>query len=478
MAPFVKTGGLGDVVGALPKAMASQGHEVRVFIPHYDDLDLGTLRAKSVQCQVQVSIGGKNYPVSLRVINFARKGVSIYLIGNRHFFSRDGIYTDSDTGKDFTDNDERFIFFSRAVLAVLQDLDFRPDIVHAHDWQTALLPVFLKTSYADDPFFGGIHTVLTVHNLAYQGKFDAVRFSLLDLNDELLLPATGALEFYGDVNFLKAGLIYADHITTVSRQYAEEIQTPEFGCGLDGVLTERRKNLTGILNGVDYSIWSPSIDSKTYARYHINNLSGKRTNKVEFLGDAGLPIRDKVPLIGIISRLEDQKGWDLIAAAADHLMEMNVQMAVVGTGQPEYHELLNQLQMEHPDKFRCWLKFDDILAHRIEAASDIFLMPSRFEPCGLNQLYSLKYGTVPIVRKVGGLADTIVDYDPATAKGNGFVFEEATSESMLEAVERAVNLFGRKRAWTKVMKAGMRQDFSWNRSAKTYLGIFQQLIKT
>lgn len=476
MAPFIKTGGLGDVVGALPKAVASLGHEVRVFIPNYDGLMSEIDHLKQVSCEVRVQVGEKNYPITLQMMNLGKTGVQVYLIGNEHFFSRKGVYLDPDTDKDYEDNDERFIFFARAVLAIMRELKFQPDIIHAHDWQTSLIPAYLKTTHADDSFFNSARSVLTIHNLAYQGKFKSKRFNLLGLDDKLFMPASGAFEFYNEVDFLKGGIVYADHITTVSQKYADEIQTSEFGCGLEGILAERKTNLTGILNGVDYTVWSPSCDKQTYARYHIDNLSGKRTNKVELLNKANLPIRDKTPLIGLISRLEDQKGWRLISDVADRLLSMDVQMVVLGTGQSKYHDLVDKLQEKYPDKFHGWLMFDDVLAHRIEAASDIFLMPSKFEPCGLNQMYSLKYGTVPIVRKVGGLADTVVDYDSDTTKGTGFVFEEHSPEAMLEAVERAVNLFKKKRAWIKIMKAGMRQDFSWSRSASKYVELYQQLV--
>ncbi|RKX28899.1 MAG: glycogen synthase GlgA, partial [Candidatus Zixiibacteriota bacterium] len=448
----------------------------KVFIPHYTNLKLGVNSLKPVPCELQVLVGEKKYPVTLHVISLGKTGVQVYFIGNERFFSREGVYLDPDTGKDYEDNDERFVFFSRAVLAVMRQLDYKPDVVHAHDWQTALIPVYLKTTDSDDSFFSSTRSVLTIHNLAYQGKFKHEHFSLLGLGNELFLPATGAFEFYGKVNFLKGGIFHADRITTVSQKYADEIQTQEFGCGLEGVLSEQKDKLTGILNGVDYTIWSPSCDNQIYARYHIANLSGKRTNKIELLGEAGMPVRDKVPLIGLVSRLEKQKGWDLVANAADRLLKMNIQMAVIGTGQQKYHDLVKELQVKYPDKFHGWLTFDDVLAHRIEAASDIFLMPSQFEPCGLNQMYSLKYGTVPIVRKVGGLADTVVDYDPNTAEGTGFVFEEYSTEAMLEAVERAVNLFSKKRAWTKVMKNGMKQNFSWSRSAAQYVDLYQELI--
>jgi len=476
MAPFIKTGGLGDVLGALPEAMQKQGNDVKVFIPYYKSLDTGDHKVKPVNTNIEIKINDKNYPLKVNKIRYKKNNMEIYLIGSDYYFDRVGLYGDPKTGLDYPDNDERFLFFARSVLALLKELHFKPEIVHAHDWQAALIPVFIKTDFEKDPFFTNVKSILTIHNLAFQGEFKPERYKLLDLPDKLLAPATGPFEFYGKVNFLKAGITYADYITTVSNRYANEIQTKEFGCGLDGVLNERKENLFGILNGVDYKVWSPSRDHKIYTTYHIANLSGKRTNKIDLLNELQLPIRDAAPLIGVISRLEDQKGWSLIKEAADDILSMNVQLVVLGTGQKEYHELLEQLEKKYPDKCKVILKFNDQMAHKIEAASDIFLMPSIFEPCGLNQMYSLKYGTIPIVREVGGLADTVIDYDPNNNNGTGFVFKKKDSKAMLVAIKRAVELFARKRTWTKFMKVGMKKDFSWSRTAKEYAKLYKNLL--
>ena len=476
MVPFAKTGGLGDVVGALPGAMAKQGHDVNVFVPLYRDVDYGANRVQAPDLDVNVTVGSQSVPVSVRMIRLRKHNVSVYFIGSRQYFERDGFYVNPATGTDYSDNDERFIFFNRAVLAVMKALSERPDIIHVHDWQAALIPVFLKTARAADPFFAGVKSVLTIHNLAYQGTFPAERYPLLDLPPELFSPATGPFEFWGKVSLLKAGILFADKITTVSRTYAREIQTPEFGAGLDGVLAQRAVDIRGIVNGVDYTVWSPSRDKKIFYTYHPANLSGKRMNKVEMLNRAGMPIRDDAPLIGIIGRLVDQKGFDLIAEAADRIFDMNIQMAVLGTGEQRYHDLFTSLQEKHPDKCRGYLTFDDARAHLIEAAADIFLMPSRFEPCGLNQMYSLKYGTIPVVRRVGGLADTVEDYDATTGSGTGFVFDEYTADAMLSALHRAVDLFGHRRAWTKLMKAGMKKDYSWHNTAGRYIELFEEML--
>ncbi|MBU0983150.1 MAG: glycogen/starch synthase, partial [candidate division Zixibacteria bacterium] len=315
------------------------------------------------------------------------------------------------------------------------------------------------------------------HNLGYQGLFDGDRFPRLGLPESMMTGMTGAMEFYKRSNFLKAGIVLADKVTTVSEQYAREIQSgEEFGFGLEGVLTNRAGDLHGIVNGVDYAVWAPSRDKHLPYRYNLSNLSGKRMTKVELLGKAGLPVRDKVPLVGIITRMASQKGMDLIIDGADELLSMNLQMIALGTGDKEYQDALKVLEAKYPDQLKVYLAFDDALAHRIEAGSDIFLMPSRYEPCGLNQMYSLKYGTVPVVRRVGGLADTVVDYDPTTGEGTGFVFDEYTSEAMLAAVRRAVTLYARRQKWVKLMKAGMRQDYSWTRSAGKYVKLYESIV--
>jgi len=476
MVPYAKTGGLGDVVGALPAALGRLGHEVSVFVPQYREAMFGLHRAQPLDLTVDVPVGDRIFPATVRVVRQKKHNVMIYFVGNRHFFDRPGFYLDPATGLDYDDNDERYIFFNRAVLEILKKLRLQPDIIHAHDWQAALVPVYLKTKYASEPLFRDTRSALTIHNLAYQGTFPAERFKRLGLPVDLFAAATGPFEFYGKVNFLKAGIVFADKVTTVSRQYAEEIQTEEFGAGLDGVLRERAADLVGITNGVDYTVWSPSRDKKIFYNYHPANLSGKRVNKVELLNIAGLPLREKAPLIGIISRLVDQKGFDLIAEAADEIFKLDIQMILLGTGDEKYHTLFDELEKKYPDKCRAYLTFDDLLAHRIEAAADIFLMPSQFEPCGLNQLYSLKYGTVPIVRRVGGLADSVTDYDPETKQGTGFVFDEYTAEAMLAAIRRAVALYARRRAWTSLMKAGMHRDFSWQTTAREYVDLFAGLI--
>ena len=476
VAPFARTGGLGDVVGALPKAFARLGHEVKVFLPRYGFIKGNELGLRSLDLKLSVSAWGKSTPFSLELHHDSRTKVDHYFVKNDFYFDRSEFYVDPATGKDYLDNDDRFIFFCRAALESIKKLNWRPDIIHIHDWQAALIPAFLKTTYAADEFFRNTRTVLTIHNLGYQGIFPAGRFKRIELPENMFFAMTGPFEFFGKVNLLKGGLMLADKLTTVSGQYAKEIQsTEEYGYGLQGVLTERKPDLVGILNGVDYTVWSPSRDKQIPYKFTVSNLSGKRKNKVELMQYAHLPLRDTAPLIGMISRLTDQKGWDLIEEAADDLFSMNIQMIVLGTGDQKYVDLLKKLEKKHPDKLRAYITFDDALAHRIEAASDIFLMPSRWEPCGLNQLYSLKYGTVPVVRKVGGLADTVIDWDPKTQTGTGFVFQEYDTIEMVASLKRALAVFSRKRTWIKIVKAGMGQDFSWDRSAKKYSELFERL---
>ena len=473
--PFAKTGGLGDVIGSLPMALARLGHEVAVCLPAYRGMNFESAVPSPVELGGSISVDGKDYPVAASKVVHRKRPLTHYFIHNDHFFDRPELYRDPSTGADYVDNDERFTFFNRAVLELVRRLNWRPDIIHVHDWQAGLIPAFLKTILSTDRFFEKTKTVLTVHNLAYQGTFPKERFSLLGLPPELFY-ATAPFEFYNQVNFLKAAITFADKITTVSPRYSREIQTEEIGSGLDGVLIGRSADVHGILNGVDYAVWSPSRDKNISHTYYTANLSGKKIDKVDLVREAGLPVRERTPLIGIISRLADQKGFDLIEEAAERIFAMDIQMIVLGTGEKKYHELFTQLETKYPDKLKVYLTFNDKLAHQIEAGADMFLMPSHYEPCGLNQMYSLKYGTLPVVREVGGLADTVSDIDPHTLQGTGFVFREYTADALLEALARALSLFSRTRVWTRLMKQAMKQDFSWDNSAKQYVALFKTLI--
>ena len=472
--PFAKTGGLADVAGALPYALAARGHEVAVLMPRYSGLYGGKYPLTAVSVPPLSSIAGGDEPVLSFELGGKRRPVRFVFITREEYFRRPELYRDPSTGKDWADNDERFSYFARAILQWCKQTDFRPDIIHVNDWQSALVAPYLKLTYADDPFFARTRTVLTVHNLAYHGQFPAERFGVLRFDERLFAPLS-CFEFYGKVDFLKAGISYSDKINTVSETYAREIQSgPDLGCGLDGVLRERTNDLYGIVNGIDYDIWSPENDALIAANYSRNDLSGKKKNKAALMQECGFPAAaEHLPVIGVISRLDDQKGFDLIAEVAEQLLERNFLLMILGTGHKKYHKLLEILQRQYPDKLRVFLTFDNRLAHVIEAGSDMFLMPSRYEPCGLNQLYSLKYGTVPVVRKTGGLADTVEDADPERGTGTGFVFLEYTGEALLEVIDRALAAFANPDQWRKIMENGMRQDFSWAASAAKYERLYE-----
>jgi starch synthase len=473
--PFAKTGGLADVSGALPRALSDAGCDVRVFLPGYASIDRRKFGFEPAG-EAAVPLGPSHAQVQFLQGRLPGSSVPVYLIACDPLFGRPGLY--GEAGSDYDDNLERFTVFGRGILALVRHLGWSPQVMHCQDWQTGLVPAWLRAE-PRDPLLRGTATLFTVHNLAYQGLFPADRLPVTGLDQKLFTPH--GLEFYGKINLLKAGLVYADLLSTVSEQYAREIQTPEFGCGLEGVLRERADDLIGILNGVDYGVWDPTIDTLIPARYSPDDLSGKQTCKEDLQRTQGLAIDSTAPVLGMITRLADQKGLDLVAATVDVLLGLGAQLVVLGTGDPRYHSLLQDLQRRYPTRMAVTLGFDDGLAHRIEAGADIFLMPSRYEPSGLNQLYSLRYGTVPVVRKTGGLADTIVDAAPkAVARGeaNGFVFEEYAPDAFLDAVKRALWAFQNPRLWRQLQRVGMRQDFSWSRSARRYIAAYKRLITT
>jgi starch synthase len=477
--PFAKTGGLADVCGALPKALAKLGHQVKVILPQYQMVDEDRFGLKKVNVDFpQIPVGDKSKTISVKNHVTASPKMEFLFVVNHEYFDRDELYKDPSTGFDYKDNDERFIFFARGTLEILKSLDWHPDIIHANDWQSALLVAYLKTLYAGDPFFKDTATVLSVHNLAYQGNFSKQTFNKMGVSKDLFYP-TSPFEFWGNLNFMKAGISYADVVNTVSETYAVEIQSgSEFGHGLEGVLRSRNEDLYGIVNGIDYDVWSPEKDKLISHRFSPEDLSGKKKNKKLLLKLSNLPVLSKdVPLIGIISRLADQKGFDLVAQIADQLLSLDLQMVILGTGDEKYHQLFTAMRAKYPKKIAVNLMFDNPLAHLIEAGSDMFLMPSKYEPCGLNQLYSLKYGTVPIVRKTGGLADTIEDYIPQSGEGTGFFFTNYESSELLDVVKRALEVYQDKNAWTKLMKNGMRKDFSWETSAKKYDELYNKALQ-
>ena len=478
--PYSKTGGLADVAGALPQQLAELKHRVALFTPLYRSVNVDRYDIFRVGrfTDLSVWIGGREWNFNLLQREPAKKSkLETYFIECEELFDRESLYVDPATGKDFIDNHIRFAFFARAVLLAMERLEFKPDIINANDWQSALIPAYLKTAERDHPFYKDTRTVLTIHNVAYQGLFDAETFADLGISQSYYYP-TSPFEFWGEVNFLKAGITFADAVNTVSETYAKEIQSAnEFGYGLEGVLRDRRAALFGIVNGVDYEIWSPENDKLIAKSFDIETLAGKSTNKLELLKLAGLKSdRADKPLIGVISRLADQKGFDLIEEIADELFELDFTLVLLGTGQEKYHTMFEELAKKYPKRISVNFKFDERLAHLIEAGADMFLMPSHFEPCGLNQLYSLRYGTVPIARKTGGLADTIIDYDEAKGKSTGFLFEDYTGEALLVAIKRALGLFEKKKTWEALVKRGMKKDFSWKKSAKRYVELYEKTL--
>jgi starch synthase len=463
--PFSKTGGLADVVGALPPALAALGHRVTVYLPLYRQTKLAD--ARPVLRSVTVPF---DYRFCSVVDGGVHSGVQFYFIDYPPFFDREALYGTS-VG-DYRDNAERFALYSRAVLEACK-IQGVPDVFHCHDWQSALLPVLLRSVYAEDPAFRDVGCVFTIHNMGYQGLFPPEILPLLMLPWDLFTITR--MEFYGNVNFLKGALVFADFVTTVSKKYSQEIQTAEYGFGLEGVLHGRSATVTGILNGVDYKEWSPETDKFTAARYSPEDLSGKAACKRDMLTQFGITSGDvKLPVIGIVSRFAAQKGFDLISQVMDRLAREEMIVVALGAGDKEYQDMFLRLHKQYPQKIAVKVAYDNALAHKIEAGSDMFLMPSRYEPCGLNQIYSLKYGTVPVVRATGGLDDTIENWEPRTGRGTGFKFSEYTGEALLDTVKLALKAYQERDAWQRLMRNGMSKDFSWNASAREYVRVYER----
>jgi len=470
--PFAKTGGLADVSGALTRTLAQMGQEVFLILPQYRLINEKSfpLTNTGVVLKVPISQGVENaevYSVEL-ASNF-----QALLIRKDEYYGRDQLY--GTTNGDFEDNAERFTFFSRSIIEATLALELKPDIIHCNDWQTGLVPVYLKTLYLNVPGLQQLASIFTIHNIGYQGLFWHYDMPITNLGWEFFTPQ--ALEFYGKLNFLKGGIVFGDAVTTVSRKYMEEIQTPEFGAGLDGVLRDRKEDLYGILNGVDYKEWSPSEDPYIKERYGLSDLRGKKACKVDLQRQFGLPEKEDVPLIGTISRLAEQKGFDLIAAIMEDLVALGLQFVLLGKGEEKYHLFFKDFSKRYPQQVGVKIDFDDALAHKIEAGADMFLMPSRYEPCGLNQIYSLKYGTVPIVRATGGLDDTIQDFNPLQEEGNGFKFTDYSASCLREAIKRALQVYRDRALWEKLMIQGMSADFSWEQSARAYLEVYRDTWK-
>jgi starch synthase len=467
VAPFSKTGGLGDVAGALPQALAARGHRVLVFTPRHGVVDPVAHRLEPLPFSVQAGgeVGG---------LWVARGPAPVFFLEHERFFGhRQGIY--SEPGHEYGDNAQRFAFFCRAALALPGLVGFRPRILHLHDWHAALAAWLLRhepPGAGDEPWVGEARSVLTIHNLAHQGVFPK------EMVPEVGLPWSvfryDGMEFHDRLNFLKGGLTFADVLTTVSPTYAREILTPEQGEGLDPLLRHRASDLHGILNGIDAAAWDPARDPHLPAHFSRGHLAGKARCKAWLQRELGLPVRPGVPLAVLVGRLADQKGIDIALAALPELLAQDVQVAVLGTGRPDYERALERLDRERPERMRVRTRFDEGLAHRMEAGADLFLMPSRFEPCGLNQMYSLRYGTVPVVRAVGGLADTVEDFD-GKSRGTGFVFQEYSPGALLTAVRRALDVYRDQAGWSALVDRGMAQDNSWGQRAERYETLYRRI---
>jgi starch synthase len=481
--PFVKTGGLADVTGALSLELARLGHEVTLFLPRYQQLAelvpapgrIWPLRVPSSSGSVDVTIEELTMP---GLPPTAKGKVTVLAVRYDPFFRRAGLYQEH--GRDYPDNLQRFSLFCRATIEWLLTTARRdvriPDVLHLHDWQTALCAVYVKTLYRLRPELTRLRTLLTLHNVGYQGTFPGDQFPQTGLPAELFTP--GGLEFYGLCNLLKGGLIYADSLATVSSTYSQEIQTPEFGFGLEGVIKERKDRLRGIVNGIDMRLWNPATDPLIPAHYSATELEGKGVCKRTLRQQLGLPTEGSRPLLAIVSRLTTQKGFDLVLATLSDLLAHDLQLVILGTGDKEYEQAFQKFEANYPQKIRARFLFDEALAHRIFAGADIFLMPSRYEPCGLSQLYSLRYGTVPVVRRTGGLADTIAPYSRQGASrsfSTGFVFDVSTPDAFFQSVCLALSVFKERSVWNQLVRTGMQTDVSWQHSAREYESLYVAL---
>lgn len=447
--PFAKTGGLGDVSAALPYELTKAGVEVKVFMPLY----------KGIEPQKMCDGFG-----------FSKQGeVEVFFIKNDEYFLRESIYVGGD-GNDYPDSLERFSFFSKQVLEILKKIDFCPDVIHSNDWQASMVNVYLKTFYKEDDFFKNTKCILTIHNLAYQGLAEKKKFSLLGIDEKFY--DENYLEFYGKINLLKGGIVFSDIVTTVSPTYAKQIQTSEFGCGLEEILRKKEKNLRGILNAIDYTIWNPQIDKLIYKKYSPDTLGDKGINKINLQRELGLKEDKDILFMGMVSRLAEQKGIDILSEAIDEIAS-KCQLVILGIGEPRYHRILREKEAKFKGSFSLALKFEEALAHKIYAGVDVFLLPSRFEPCGLSQMISYKYATLPLVNHTGGLVDTVVD---VSCGGGGFVFNNYNSSDLLSAVERAQEAFRDKSRWQTVLEKVTKFNFSWEVAAAKYIEVYKELM--
>ncbi len=464
--PFAKTGGLADVAGSLPKALAKVGAKPALIMPYYKEVARGCFGEKKVG-RLEVPVGATSITTTVYRANIPDTDVPAFFIGYDPYFYREGLY--QERGIDYPDNAERFTLLCRGALELIINEKMQPACLHNHDWQTGLIPVYIKDHYADD--FAQTGTLFTIHNTGYQGNFDKKYFPITNLAWDRFKIAD--MEFFGQFSFLKAGVLHADLVSTVSERYAEEIQTPELGFVMDGVLRQRREDLFGVLNGIDYSIWNPKKDPSLAANFNADNLKGKAACKHALEQENGFHHEAKKALVGIVSRLADQKGFDILVDGIDSILQLPCRYVLLGTGDRKYHRLFEEVAKRHPRKFSAHLLFDDAMAHRIYAGADLMLMPSRYEPCGLGQMIAMSYGTVPVVRATGGLADTVIDADEDRRGGVGFTFERYTARAMVEALRRAIAAYGAPRRWRGIMRRGMSLNFSWERSARAYMKLYR-----
>ena len=468
--PFIKTGGLADVVGALAPVLAAKGHDVRVIIPDFGAIPHEYHASMSHVCDFEVQLGWRRQYCGIEEIH--KDGVTWYFMDNKYYFGRQYIYGMGG------DEYERFGFFCRGVLNMLPIIDFQPDVIHSHDWQSGMIPALLKIQYAHLPFYSGIRTVFTIHNLQYQGIFGIREVQdILGLGDSLWTD--DKLECFGCANFMKAALVYADMITTVSPSYAEEIQTAYYGERLDGLLRSRKAELHGVLNGIDIDEYNPETDTRIDHCYSVNDLSGKAACKQALQKELGLDVNPETPVIGMVGRLSNQKGLDLVDYVISDIMRQDVQLVVLGMGEGRYFNLFSWAESEYKGRVAARFTMDHTLAHRIYAGADVFLMPSQFEPCGLSQMIAMRYGTIPIVRETGGLRDTVLSYNEFSGEGNGFTFFNYNAHDMLHVIERSVGYFkNRKDIWKTLQERGMKGDYSWTHSAEEYMKLYRSLFET
>jgi starch synthase len=449
--PFAKTGGLADVCGALPLELEKEGQAVIIVMPGYKTArNLKQPAVKRLKEGISISRIGKN--------------INVYFIDNDEYFNRDSLYGEPKTG-DYQDNLDRFSYFCKRTLELLKELKFAAGIIHCHDWQSALIPIYLKTLYAKDDFYKSSKTIFTIHNIGYQGLFPKQEFPKLGLDWNVFNMEM--LEYFDKINILKGGIVFSDLVNTVSETYSKEIQTKQFGFGMEGILNKRRDSVFGIINGLDYSIWDPSRDKTIFKNYSFKRIEDKYVNKEELQKISKLPLKRNVPLLGIVSRLAEQKGFDILSEGIDAICKMDLQLIILGTGDLKYHQILEQMVKKYPKVISLSLKFDDTLAHRIYAGSDIFLMPSKYEPCGLGQMISLRYGTLPLVFKTGGLADTVNEE-------NGFVFDNYSKDELIKTIKKAIKVYKDKIQWNELMLRGMKLNFSWAQSAKRYIELYER----